>query len=103
MAQPAEGSIEEQIQHTRALWHSRPWDLAEQCNQVQPDKLTPEDRLAQEWCKKYGQQLHSQKDTLQIREALPGVNLQHFTGEWAASCLLDNITCLPCLRNICQL
>jgi hypothetical protein len=80
MALPVEGSIQEQSQHMRALWSSRPWDLAHQCDQVKAEVVGPDEQCAQEWCKKFGQQLHNQKDTLQIKEALPDTNLQRFTG-----------------------
>ena len=80
MALPVEGSIQEQSQHMRALWSRHPWDLAHQCDQVRPEEVGGDEQCAQEWCTKFAQQLHSQKDTLQIQEALPHTNLQRFTG-----------------------
>ncbi|KAL0036267.1 hypothetical protein WJX79_010808 [Trebouxia sp. C0005] len=85
MALPVEGSIQEQSQHMRALWSSPPWDLAHQCDQVRPEEVGPDEQCAQEWCNKFAQQLHSQKDTLQIQEALPDTNLQRFTGSSSES------------------
>ncbi len=85
MALPVEGSIQEQSQHMRALWSSRPWDLARQCEQVKAEEVGPDEQCAQEWCNKFAQQLHSQKDTLQIQEALPDTNLQRFTGTFHSS------------------
>ena len=80
MAQPMEGSIEEQRQQTRELWQSRPWALLHKCTQLQPQSLQPAHQLAREWCQKFADQLDSQKDTLQIQEALPETNVQKFTG-----------------------
>ena len=80
MALPVEGSIQEQSQQMRALWGSHPWDLAHQCDRVRPEEVGGDEQCAQEWCTKFAQQLHSQKDTLQIQEALPHTNLQRFTG-----------------------
>ena len=56
---------------------------------MKPEELRPGEQCAQEWCAKFGQQLHSQKDTLQIQEALPDTNLQKFTGKLGlAACRL---------------
>ena len=94
---PVEGSIEEQTQHSRAQWSSRPWDLAHKCQQVKPEELRPGEQCAQEWCAKFGQQLHSQKDTLQIQEALPDTNLQKFTGKLGVAWYCYLTRSLPCL------
>lgn len=85
MAQQFEGSLPEQSQQARALWGCAPWTLADQCSQLSSEELEPELQQAQEWCQRYAQQLHSQKDTLQIKEALPETDLQLFTGKEKAS------------------
>lgn len=83
MAQQFEGSLQEQSQQARALWGSAPWTLADQCSQLscEEPELEPELQQAQEWCGRFAQQLHSQKDTMQIKEALPETDLQLFTGK----------------------
>ncbi|DBB06293.1 hypothetical protein WJX77_007210 [Trebouxia sp. C0004] len=85
MGLPVEGSIQEQSQHMRALWGSHPWDLSHQCDQVKGEDVGPDEQCAQEWCYRFAQQLHSQKDTMQIQEALPDTNLQTFTGSSSES------------------
>lgn len=99
LAQDFEGSIQEQSQQARALWGSRPWDLADKCSKLQPEHLTPELQQAQEWCKRYVQQLHSQMDTLQIKEALPETNLQLFTGEAAVTLSVTLVHCIERFRS----
>ena len=79
-AQDFKGSLQEQTQQARALWGCAPWTLAEQCIKLSHEELEPELQQAQEWCRRYAHQLHSQKDTLQIKEALPETDLQLFTG-----------------------
>ena len=91
-AQQFEGSLQEQSQQARALWGCAPWTLADQCSQLSCEELEPELQQAQEWCGRYAQQLHSQKETLQIKEALPETDLQLFTGKEAC-----------CLRFSCRL
>lgn len=86
-AQQFEGSLQEQSQQARALWGSAPWTLADQCSQLSCEELEPELKQAQEWCGRYAQQLHSQKDTLQIKEALPETDLQLFTGKEKSAAL----------------
>ena len=85
-AQEFQGSLQEQSQQARALWGSAPWTLADQCSKLSSEELELELQQAQEWCKHYAHQLHSQKDTLQIKEALPETNLQLFTGKRKACC-----------------
>lgn len=86
LTQDFEGSVEEQSQQARALWGSRPLDLAHTCSKLLPEDLTDELRLAQDWCKRYAHQLHSQQDTLQVKEALPDTDLQMFVGKSSACC-----------------
>ena len=80
-AQDFEGSLQEQCQQARSLWGLAPWTLADQCSKLSHEELEPELQQAQEWCRRYARQLHTQKDTLQIKEALPDTNLQLFTGK----------------------
>ena len=86
IAQEFEGSLQEQSQQARALWGSAPWTLADQCSKLSCEELEPELQQAQEWCMRFARQLHSQKDTLQIKEALPETDLQLFTGNRVACC-----------------
>ena len=96
-AQEFEGSLQEQSQQARALWGSGAWSLADQCSKLSCEGLTPQLQQAQEWCRRYAQQLHSQKDTLQIKEALPDTNLQLFQGET----LLPGLSCTLDQRRSC--
>lgn len=80
LAQELEGSMQEQSQQARALWGLQPCSLADECGRLSSESLSPELQLAQEWCSRYAQQLHSQKDMLQIKEVLPNTNVQLFTG-----------------------
>lgn len=80
LAQEFEGSMQEQSQQARALWGLQPWRLADECGQLSSESLSPELQRAQEWCRRYAEQLHSQKDMLQIKEALPDTDVQLFTG-----------------------
>ena len=80
LAQEFEGSMQEQSQQARALWGLQPWKLADVCGRLSSEGLLPELRRAQEWCRRYAQQLNSQKEILQIKEALPDTDVQLFTG-----------------------
>ena len=80
LAQQFEGSMQEQSQQARALWNVGSWKLADECGRLSSEGLSSELQQAQAWCKRYAQQLHSQKDMLQIKEALPDTDVQLFTG-----------------------
>lgn len=96
MAQQFKGSLQEQSQQARALWGSAPWTLADQCSKLSHEELGPELQQAQEWCGRYAQQLQSQKETLQIKEALPETDLQLFTGK-KTSIGHQLVMCVGCL------
>ena len=83
MSLPMAGSVEEQSQHARMLWASHTQHLAQECSQVPPEELGPAEKAAQQWCSRFQQQRHSQKDMLQIKQALPDTDLDKFSGRQA--------------------
>ena len=75
------------MQLGRANLAASPWDLLQQCSQLDAEQLTPAKTSAVQHCQQYASLLRQQEDSLQVQQALPEGQLQLFIGGDSTPCL----------------